>query len=340
MVAVADWRGADLADLGGRGAVSWRHNAELAVVTVAALALALAAPLATSVFALLLFGVLHNYFELRYIVGRFSGLFTRRLFEATLLGLTVVVVIRLLPIGGLGRQLEVVAVYALLAVVLAFRLRSRPELLAVGLAVVAAATAASLAYLDAHFVIITHLHNVLPLVFLWEWVGRGAQTGATRAFRALNLGWAIGLPLLLVAGVFDGLVARGSVADWTPAARIVGGVDAYLRSMTPPGADHVLGARLLTVFALLQLLHYYVWCRFFPAVGTAETARFNATMSGLRLPHGRSITGLAVALAALILVIMWTDFHRGRTLYGALAGYHAYLEYALLLLFALSWRRA
>ena len=320
--------------------VSWWHNAELAVVTVGALALALTLPLATSVFGLLLFGVLHNYFELRYLVGRFSGLFTRRLFELTLLGLTVIVMIRLLPLGGLARPLEIVAVYGLLAGVLTLRLRHRPILLGGGLLVVGAALAASLRYSDYHFVVITHLHNVLPLVFLWEWVGRGASTPAARTFRALNLTWAIGLPLLLLAGAFDGLAARVALVDWTPAARIVGDVDGYVRAMTPPGGDSVLGGRLLAVFALLQLLHYYAWCRFFPAVGTTEVARFNGTMAGLGLPAGRTLTGLAFALAGLVLLLMWTDFQRGRSLYGALASYHAYLEYALLLLFVLSWRRA
>jgi hypothetical protein len=101
----------------------------------------------------------------------------------------------------------------------------------------------------------------------------------------------------------------------------------------------VIGSRLLTTFALLQLMHYYVWCRFFPSVSTVEAARFDETMRNLRLPHGRVLAGLVLVLAAATLIVMWTDFWRGRSIYGALAGYHAYLEYALLLLFALSWRR-
>jgi hypothetical protein len=286
-----------------------------------------------------LFGVLHNYFELRYVVGRFSDLFTRRLFELTLLGLTAIVVIRLLPLGGLARTLEIVAVYGLLAGVLMMRLSPRPMLLVAGLTVIVAALGGSLRYAEYHFVVITHLHNVLPLVFLWEWVGRGASTPAVRVFRALNLTWAVGLPLLILVGLFEGLVGQLSLADWTPAARIVGDVDGYVRAMTPPGGDSLLGGRLLMVFALLQLLHYYVWCRFFPSVGTVEVARFNGTLAGLGLPSGRTLTGLALAAAVLILVLMWTDFQRGRSLYSALAGYHAYLEYALLVLFVLSWRR-
>ncbi|MCC7371663.1 MAG: hypothetical protein IT306_24810 [Chloroflexi bacterium] len=325
-----------------RGLVGWWQVAELAAVVTVGLGLALSLPLATSVFALLLFGVLHNYFELRYVVGRFGPLFSRRLFEATLLGLTVVVVLRLLPLGGWGRPLEIVAVYGLLAVTLVLRLGGRPWLLAAGLGIVALALVASLAYVEHHFVVITHLHNVLPLVFLWEWLGQGAPTPSVRAFRGLHLTWAIVLPALLLAGLFDGLMSGvGSVlADWTPAARIVGDVDGYVRAMTPPGGDTLLGARLLAVFALLQLLHYYVWCRFFPSVGAVEVGQFNQTMLGLGLPRGRTLTGLVLLLAGLIFALMWADFQRGRSLYAALAGYHAYLEYTLLLLFVVSWRRA
>ena len=63
-------------------------------------------------------------------------------------------------------------------------------------------------------------------------------------------------------------------------------------------------------------------------------------MRGLGLPSGRLLTGLVLILAAVTLLLLWADFWRGRSLYGALAGYHAYLEYALLLLFVLSWRRS
>ncbi|MGE3913983.1 MAG: hypothetical protein AB7K36_31855, partial [Chloroflexota bacterium] len=179
-------------------------------------------------------------------------------------------------------------------------------------------------------------HNILPLVFLWEWVGRGVVTPAARTFRLLNLGWALVLPAAILAGLTRAII----VPDLAPAAAIVQDVDGFVRSLTPPGGDSVLGSRLLAVFALLQLMHYYVWCRFFPSVGVPEAARFQQTMSQLGLPSGRTLTGLVLGIATVVMLLMWTDFQRGRSLYGALAGYHAYLEYALLLLFVLAWRRA
>lgn len=316
-------------------AVTWRQCAEVAGVTVVALALALTLPLATAVFALLLFGVLHNYFEIRYVVGRFGGLFAGRLVDAALVGLTTIVLLRLAPLGSLGRPAEIVTTYGMLAGVLALRLTRRPALLAAALPALLVAAGISLSYAEYHFVAIAHLHNVLPLVFLWEWTATTAQSPAGRTFRLLHLSWAVLLPALILTGALKSAAA----ADPTPASSIVGDVDGFVRTLLPPGGDAEVGARLLTMFALLQLMHYYVWCRFFPAVGGIEAARFDETLRGLGLPHGRRLTVLVLLLAGATLLVMWSDFWRGRSLYGALAGYHAYLEYVLLLLFVLSWRR-
>jgi hypothetical protein len=315
--------------------VTWGQCAEVAVVTVVALGLALALPLATSVFALLLFGVLHNYFEIRYVVGRFGGLFSGRLGEAVLIGLTGVVLIRLVPLGQLARPAEIVATYGLLGAILALRLRSAPLVLGVGALGLLVGLTVSLTHADYHFVAITHLHNILPLMFLWEWSSGVAATARGRAFRLLHLVWALFLPGLVLAGLLSPL----GLPDATIAPSVVRDVDGFVRALVPPGGDAVLGGRLLAVFALLQLMHYYVWCRFFPMVGGAEAAAFDRTMHDLRLPYGQRLTGLVVLFAGLTLVLLWTDFRLGRSLYGALAGYHAYLEYALLLLFVLAWRR-
>lgn len=314
--------------------VTWRHVAELSAVIVLVLGLALMLPLATTVFALILFGVLHNYFEIRYVLGRFDRLLVGRLGVAILLALTAIVLIRLLAAASIRGPLEIAAAYALLAVVLAMRLRHARAALVISGAVLLVALGLSLTFPSQHFVAITHLHNVLPLVFLWEWTARGAGLPQTRAFRALHLTWAVLLPALILAGALDGL----SLPDHTPASAIVGDVEAFVRTMVPPGSDSLLAARLLTVFALLQLMHYYVWCRFFPAVGTEETARFDGTMTEFGLPRGRALTLAVVGLAGATVVLLTTDFWLGRSLYGALAGYHAYLEYALLVLFVLAWR--
>lgn len=315
------------------GAVGWHTCAELGVAIVGATALALVAPLATTVFALLLFGVLHNYFEIRYVVGRFGGLFHGRLAEVVLTGLTVIVLLRLFAPPGLARPLEIVALYGLLGGVMVLRLGSNRWLLAVSLVALAGAAGVSLREVDLHFVMIAHLHNVLPLLFLWEWTVRRPSTAPSRVFLGLHLTWAAVLPLAILLGLFGDL----SWADPTPAASVVGDVDTFVRSLVPPLPAVGPAARWLTVFALLQLMHYYVWCRFFPSVGAAEAAQFDATVRRVGLPSGRRLSAIIGLLAVAVFALMWADFRLGRSVYGALAGYHAYLEYALLVMFILVW---
>jgi hypothetical protein len=113
-------------------------------------------------------------------------------------------------------------------------------------------------------------------------------------------------------------------------------VEAFVHGLAPPGAGSELGARLLTVFAFLQVMHYYVWCRFFPSVSAVETARADGMLAGMGLPNGGRLTLLAMLAAVGTFGLLWADFWRGRSLYGALAGYHAYVEYALLLLFVVT----
>jgi len=86
----------------------------------------------------------------------------------------------------------------------------------------------------------------------------------------------------------------------------------------------------------MQLLHYYTWCRFFPSVGTGEARRVDEQLASATLPSGRRLTFIAFGLALVSVGLFWTDLRLGRSVYGALAGYHAYLEYVILLLFVLA----
>ncbi len=66
------------------------------------LAAALGAPMATAVIGLILFGVLHNLLEIRYVVGRFSGVLGRPFLDLLVALVTGIVVCRLL-VGVVGR---------------------------------------------------------------------------------------------------------------------------------------------------------------------------------------------------------------------------------------------
>ena len=55
--------------------------------------------------------------------------------------------------------------------------------LAAGLGVLAVAAYASISYPAYHFVLLAHLHNLVPLIFLWDWAARIGDSGARLAFR-------------------------------------------------------------------------------------------------------------------------------------------------------------
>ena len=59
------------------------------------MALALRAPLATTVLGLIAFGVLHNVLEIRYVAGRFAGLLTGRFLRLLLVLTTGIALCRL-----------------------------------------------------------------------------------------------------------------------------------------------------------------------------------------------------------------------------------------------------
>ena len=138
-----------------------------------ALLVAVRAPLATTVLGLIGFGVLHNVLELRYVAGRFAGVLRGR-FLVLLLGLVSGIV--LCRLTG-ARIPEILLAYGVLAAGVVHAVRPAGWRLAALLGLGAALTT-SLTWPAYHFVVLAHLHNVVPLVFPWGpaalRTGRGA----------------------------------------------------------------------------------------------------------------------------------------------------------------------
>ena len=202
------------------------------VAAGASLALALRAPLTVTVLGLILFGVLHNVLEIRYVAGRFASLLTGR-FLALLLALTSgIAVCRLtrdeLADGGPvrrgrgrlrhpgGRLLDRSARY-------------RPGWL--GSASSHWRVRLVQPFPAYHFVVLTHLHNLVPLVFLWDWARRIAASGPRLGFRLTQVLWIVGLPLLILAGALDRWVSAAPGV----AARFVGDGSRIDRRHRPAG---------------------------------------------------------------------------------------------------------
>jgi hypothetical protein len=198
---------------------------------------------------------------------------------------------------------------------------------AVAIAALALAASASLRWPAYHFVVLAHLHNVVPLVFLWEWARRLPTAAARAGFRIAQVGWVLVIPLLILAGLADawtGRVAPGVAAfAGRPAPAAVLAVSA-----PPSTVDAAMGVRFLVVFAFLQTMHYAVGVWFLPRYAPDATAAFERRVPALT---GRRVWALGIAGGALLAVLFGLDYASGRSVYSALATYHAYLEFPVLL---------
>jgi hypothetical protein len=286
-----------------------------ALASGAALLVAVRAPLATTVLGLIAFGVLHNVLELRYVAGRFAEVLRGRFLLVLLALVSGIVTCRL---AG-ARTPEILLAYGVLAVGVWHAVR-RPWWRVAALGGLGVALTVSLTWPAYHFVVLAHLHNVVPLVFLWEWA-RTLPSGRT-TFRVAQLVWVLGIPALILAGVFDPWIAGGP----STVAAFAGTPASVAAPVVPPGV--AVGLRFLVVFAYLQTMHYVVWVGFLPRCAPAAARAFD-----LRIPwlSGWRPWALGTGLAALLSVLFVVDYRQGRLLYASFASYHAYLEFPVLL---------
>ncbi|MBP8882407.1 MAG: hypothetical protein KBG77_15045 [Dermatophilaceae bacterium] len=302
----------------------------LAAAALVALAIATRAPLATTVIGLICFGILHNVLELRYVLGRFGWVLDG---QVGLLLLTLITGICATRLGGayLGtwsRPLEITLGYAVLAAGAYLGFQRAPaaryrtlEIGAIAAALVAA-LGLSLSFPAYHFVVLTHLHNLVPLAFLWEW-SRRLVPRARRGFRAVQVGWVLAVPALILLGAVDRWVS----SDAGAVGALVGDGSAVIAASAWPGAPDV-GLRFLVVFAFLQTMHYVVWVWFLPRVAPEATRAFEGRWPRLT---ARRIWLVGLGVAVLLGVLLLSDYGQGRTVYAGLATYHAYLEFPVLL---------
>ena len=285
-----------------------------------ALVAALRAPAGLAVLGLATFGILHNVLELRYVSGRFERILTGRFLSLLLLLISGIVLCRLLPAAPGTKAAEILLAYGVLAAACLHALRRRPLLLAAAAAVLLGAAAASLAFPDYHFVVLTHLHNLVPLLFLWEW-SRTLPRGRA-AFLAVQCAWVLAVPALLLSGALDGPLAAGTATT-----------DRLAAAYTPPAWLHTpAGLRFVAVFAFLQTMHYVVWVWFLPRYASDAAASFDRRVPLLRGPRAWLFgAGAGAALA----VLFASDYAQGKALYAAVASYHAYLEFPVLLMLVL-----
>jgi len=292
-----------------RGALRFDGPAlDLLLVAAVALPFALRFPVATSVLALAAFGLVHTFLELRWVLARFRDFISGSFLAVCCVPVTLIALTRLL--GG-ARAIEITAGFALLAaaVVQGYRtgrLTKAPA--AVAAAALAIGLAASLDAPVMYGIVLAHLHNVVTGFLLWEWSSDMAED-RRRAFRAVVAGLFVALPAFVLLGAAD------AVLPASVKGLVVG-------TVTPGWAGAAMGVRLMAAFALLQVVHYGVWCWLLPRRSTGPTAPSRIDGSWL---------AAAIAAAAVLALVFRTDYATGRTLYTSLATYHAYLEFPVVL---------
>ena len=322
------------------------------------LALATRAPLAVTVLGLIIFGVLHNILEIRYVAGRFASLLTGR-FLILLLSLTSGIALCRLSAQfwpDVARYAEIGIGYLILLLILTSgialcrltaqfwpdvaryaeigigylillagcRIGLRGGWLVVAVAVLAVAAIGSFSYPAYHFVVLTHLHNLVPLIFLWDWARRITQPRERLGFRLTQVLWIVILPLSILLGSVDRWISAGPGV----VARFVGDGSRVIAGAAPPESATQIGLRFLVMFAFMQTMHYVVWVGFLPRFAPDATAAFDARVPWLA---GRRAWLVGLGAGAFLAVLFLSDYFQGRALYGALATYHAYLEFPVLL---------
>lgn len=296
----------------------------LLLAALVGLAVALRAPLGTTVIGLMLFGVFHNLFELRYLAGRFViGRLTSR--TAWLLAAPILAVVLVRATSGslLGplaaRHAEVALVYG--SLVLAALTAPRPALLRAGIvALLVIAGAASWHWVQAHYLVLAHLHNLMPVVFLLTHrsENRGAVAGACVV-------WGLVIPAALLSGLLDPLLdfsaafAAGPV-DVDAAERLRAG-------WAPPTAEPEAVTRIATTFSYLQWMHYFIWIFYLPRFTAAPQA--SGRLWGLLFGPAGFVVALVVTL--VLVPVYLTSYLSGFGVYSALASFHALVEFPILL---------
>ena len=136
--------------------------------------------------------------------------------------------------------------------------------------------------------------------------------------------WIVAIPVALLLGAADRwLSAAPGVVE-----QFVGTGQRVIAASAPPEASGQIGLRFLVVFAFMQTMHYLVWVGFLPKLAPDAAAAFDARVPWLR---GHRAWLVGAAGGAFLAILFVCDYFQGRALYGALATYHAYLEFPVLL---------
>lgn len=301
-------------------------NSPFILAAAFGLVVALAFPLGTTVIGLILFGVIHNVLELRYVASRFIvGKWTSKRTLALMLPIGSVVLFRIFRVVGLMKathaaQLEILSVYG--TILGAWIVFARPrKYVWAGSVCIALLAGCVFFFPDLHFLSLSHLHNLVPVVFLL------LHPHFNRSKTLMTIGvWAFFIPVLILGGVFDDFLMWENVfiAPFLSA----GDAEILRTGWTGPEMSDLWSGRVLCTFSYLQWMHYWIWVIYLPLLGGYVKAD-NSFFS--KLCFGRLGLILGVAVAIIFIPFFLMDYIRTFSSYGSLASFHALFEFPLLL---------
>ena len=293
------------------------------LVTVAAVA----APLLVYSVTLAAFGLAHVLSELRYVDRRFG----RRIAPARIAAMALLLVgaAAARACGVFGIVDQATAIAAELSFVIALALVVAHGSLMRCAFAIAVAAALGVATLIAPYdttIMLSMLHNLTPLAFLWEIAPRLSRA---RVMRTALIVFVI-LPLLVATGWPRALLAALDVPTATLDPLQAGPISAHLYIYAPAPLLHYASAiDLFSASIVAQCAHYATVIVVLPLL----LQRRDRSAGGL-IPWPRGIAFATVVTAASVLVLQRFagDFVEARAIYGIAASVHAWIEVPLIVI--------
>jgi hypothetical protein len=172
--------------------------------------------------------------------------------------------------------------------------------------------------------ILLHAHNAIAIIFFAAVFHRRGVEPSSFAAR-----WSIPLAIgvagsMIMAGAFD--IALKNI----PAASVAQYVlpEAAIDTLPP-----IACARIVALFVFMQSMHYTIWLRLIPELTRprAGMRSFDSSLRALRHDLGAVVVVATVAITVTFLLIGAVNTGIARDWYLRLAGFHAYLEIAVLI---------
>ena len=195
------------------------------------------------------------------------------------------------------------------------------------LSAIGAAGALSTWWYSVHFLMLTHLHNLIPIVFLM--LHRSEKP--TRLV-VTCLFWGVFIPAALLSGALDGIIVFEATQSVGPIDMSAG---ARMKTMwAPDWANPILDARIVTTFSFLQWMHYFIWIFYLPRFTVFASPKQGGVLCSVLF--GWSGLLLAATLTVAMVPLYLSDYLTTLSVYGALASFHALIEFPILLFFVLT----